>query len=165
MGRLHINMMGMKFGSLTVVSRGPNTPTKEATWLCLCECGKEIFARGSNLRGGHYKSCGCKKYRDRTTHGMSKTKLFKVWINMRERCLSPKCPAYKDYGGRGISIGIEFGAFIDFYKWAISSGYKEGLTIDRKNNDGNYTPDNCRWGGYAELIIKDIFTLQVYDVN
>lgn len=85
------------------------------------------------------------KFASNLTHGGRYTKLYQVWINMRRRCNSPKSQFYHRYGGRGISVCPEWGEFIVFKKWAESNGYKEGLSIERNNNDGNYEPSNCSW--------------------
>jgi len=78
-------------------------------------------------------------------HGLSRLPLYAVWNGMHYRCESTNSPAYKHYGGRGISVCEEWGDVITFYSWAIRNGYKKGLTIDRINNDGNYEPGNCRF--------------------
>ncbi len=83
-------------------------------------------------------------------HGKRKTKLYNTWCNMRRRCYEPTNQDYKDYGGRGIIVCPEWHEFIPFYEWAMSSGYKEGLTIDRKDSNGNYEPSNCRWATLTE---------------
>lgn len=80
-------------------------------------------------------------------HGKSRTKLYYVWKSMKTRCNSTR---YKHYGGRGISVSKEWDRFTEFEKWAIASGYKLGLEIDRINNNGNYEPDNCRFVTHAE---------------
>ena len=83
-------------------------------------------------------------------HGESYTKLHKVWSSMKKRCLNLNDKGYQDYGGRGITICDEWLEFIPFRDWAINNGYKEGLQINRINNDGNYEPDNCNWISHKE---------------
>ena len=115
-----------------------------------CDCGVVKIADLVNLRRGQVKSCGCygKEYRKeaKLTHGMSKTPLQKVWSNMKSRCYNKNVHGYADYGGRGIKICQEW---LDnnclFFEWAIENGWKDGLCIDRENNDKDYSPDNCHF--------------------
>lgn len=123
-----------------------------ATYKCFC--GKEFETRIDGVNNGKTKSCGCvrkeklslifkEKY---TTHGLRNHKLYKIYKNIIERCEREKHKSYKDYGGRGITICKDWREnFINFYIWSINNGYDNSLSIDRKNNDGNYEPSNCRW--------------------
>lgn len=84
----------------------------------------------------------------RKTHGLTKTRLHVTWSNMHARCSNPNNNRYKRYGGRGISVCAEWTGeqgFINFYNWSMKNGYSDDLTIDRKDNDGNYEPSNCCW--------------------
>ena len=78
-------------------------------------------------------------------HGEGKTKLYRVWSSMRDRCNNPRCKDYKYYGAKGIRVSPEWDEFLEFKRWALRNGYQEGLSIDRIDLDGNYEPRNCRW--------------------
>ena len=106
------------------------------------------------LRSGHTKSCGCYAVEFGFTgkrHGKSRTKLYNVWVAMRQRCTNPNDPNYARYGGRGISVCEQWEQFEAFEKWALTNGYVEGeVDLDREDNDKGYTPDNCRFISHCD---------------
>lgn len=154
-----IDLTGHTFCRLLVIERVENyiTPKgqKHARYLCKCECGNEIKVRGHDLRTGNTKSCGCLKKETSVlvniTHGMGNTRLYRIWRGMKQRCKCESQASYKNYGGRGITVCDEWeNDFKTFYDWAMVNGYKDNLTIDRKDVNGNYEPSNCKWATYKE---------------
>lgn len=141
----------MNFGMLTVDHYDP----ERKRWACRCECGNTTFVRGDHLKDAHVKSCGCassQKSKERfTKHGMSRSRIYRIWTGMKQRCLNQNSESYADYGGRGITVCNEWANdFQVFYDWAVLNGYSDKLSIDRINPNGNYEPSNCRWATMRE---------------
>lgn len=155
-----VDITNQRFGRLIALKRCERPKGHPAVWLCLCDCGNYKEVTLNHLRRGT-KSCGClskeiaperaklAKLKERAIkHGDFGTKLYGVWAGMKRRCNNPNVLHYEDYGGRGIKVCDSWNDYINFKEWAISSGYKEGLTLDRIDVDGNYEPSNCRWVGW-----------------
>ena len=147
------NLIGQQFGRLVVILEAGRNKHSQCLWKCTCACGGATISTTGNLRMGVVKSCGCLRkeqlVKRQTTHGMASSQkrhsLYIVWASMKSRCSNKNEIAYKNYGGRGITVCDEWMDFTPFMKWALANGYDDALEIDRKDNDGDYTPNNCRF--------------------
>lgn len=146
------NFIGQKFGRLTVLEYSHTDNNRNSHWKCKCDCGNIVIVDSHSFKRGHTKSCGCLKKetdgKSATTHGKCKTKEYKIWQAIIQRCTNFNNEEYHNYGGRGIIICKEWLNFKNFYK---DMGEKpQGMSIDRKNNDKGYSKENCRWATYKE---------------
>lgn len=139
MPRAPINLINHRFHSLLVIERVPTDKPNRFTWLCRCDCGNETTCDSSTLKNGRKKSCGCKRSLE-----INKHQLYRVWGDMKQRCLNSNNANYKHYGGRGIKICDSWLKYPNFYRDVVE-GYKRGLELDRINTNGNYEPCNTRW--------------------
>ena len=143
MSSIAIDLSGQVFGRLTAVTRVGTDSGGRALWSCRCSCGASHNVASGHLRSGNTKSCGCLNVDSSTTHGMSTTSTYHTWESMKARCGNPKHKFYSRYGGRGIKLCSRWSMFENFYE--DMGECPVGLSIERKDNNKGYTPDNCVW--------------------
>ncbi len=151
MGKL-IDLTGQKFGRLIVIKRVENDNSGHVQWLCQCDCGEGTMVQGGNLKNSNTKSCGCLHTETITQHGHSSrsiiSKIYRIWIQMIQRCTNPNVKNYKNYGGRGIKVCERWRQFENFLQ---DMGEKpSGLSVDRIDNNGDYCKENCKWSTRKE---------------
>lgn len=151
-----IDLTGQRFGKLVVIKQAESAIMKNGyplrKWLCKCDCGNDVVVRVADLKNGNTKSCGCYQRevarKIKTKHNGCEERMYSIWCNMKTRCLNPNVPAYKDYGGRGITICQEWtDSYTAFRDWCLDNGYKDTLTIERIDVNRGYEPDNCTFIG------------------
>lgn len=170
-----IDYSGQKYNKLTLLF-----PTKPAVfngrkhgfyYMCLCECGNQKEIWSNSVVSGKTKSCGClnkSKPSNNITHHKSNTKLYHIYKGMKSRCYNTKNKAYPYYGARGIhicEIWLGKDGAKNFIEWAETNGYKEGLSIDRIDVNGNYEPNNCRWVTHHEQMFNRSNSIVLEGVN
>lgn len=145
------DISGQRFSRLTVLHRIPSDAKGNSKWLCRCDCGRETTPLGQSLRSGATTSCGCyasERASSAGTHHASGTTDYKAWHSMVQRCTNPNRHKWHRYGGRGIVVCDRWLSYENFL--ADMGPRPPGMTIERKNNDGNYEPDNCCWATQKE---------------
>ena len=146
-----IDLTHMRFGRLLVVGRALKKGV-HPRWLFRCDCGTTGDVSGAALRSGNTRSCGCLKREvvksAARTHGMSNTRVFNAWLAMRQRCYDEKHVGFKNYGKRGIRVCVRWHSFDNFL--ADMGEPPPGHSLDRRDNNKGYSPDNCYWATRAE---------------
>ena len=152
MGRL-INLVGKQFTRWRVIApvECRRIPCGDWTypWLCQCVCGVEKIVDGGHLRSGASRSCGCLHREMMTTHSMSKTRIYRVWAAMKQRCLNPNNKGYDNYGGRGLGVHPDWHPFVGYYA-DVGDRPRDDLSLDRVDNNAGYGPTNYRWATRIE---------------
>lgn len=149
MGRSAFDLTGHKYGDLVVEYPTKSDSKGRRHWFCRCACGASCEVPAAELRRSTRpkRDCGCKtsdRLRTKLTHGMSKTRQYKVWCNMLGRCNNPNHPQFRHYGERGIKVCPQWTSFSAFWS-DMERDYSVGAYLDRIDVNGRYERSNCRW--------------------
>ena len=162
------DLTGQRFGRLLVLNRYDRTKNFKYRWICQCDCGNVVVVLGPSMISRRQVSCGCHKNeaaRERCTkHGATSgnawSREYRAWHHMKQRCYNPQCKDYHNYGGRGISVCESW--VNSFENFLSDMGQcPDGLTLDRKDSNGNYEPGNCRWATWTEQARNKRLTKQI----
>jgi len=153
----YIDLVGKRYGKLTVIRKTEERRGSFVVWECLCDCGNKCKVITGSLKNGNTMSCGCLSENNlrkglKLAHSESKTRLYAIWTGMKRRCNNKNTKSYKNYGGRGIKVCKEWNDYVNFREWALQNGYSDnqGLSIERKDVNGNYCPENCEFIPFKE---------------
>lgn len=145
--KIRRDITGQIFNGIEAIKFVGRDKNEKARWLFECHCGKQFESDGYSITSGHCVSCGCKQY-DRG-HGLSRTRLYNIWVGMKQRCENPNCVSYRKYGALGITYEKRWKVFQNFLA-DMGKEYRPGLTLDRIDNTKGYYRSNCKWSTAKE---------------